>query len=202
MKIWISIIIVFIIGFFIFNQKDENTKLPENTKILAFGDSITYGIGAKKGFSYPEQLAKLLNVEVVSSGIPGEVSKDGLKRLEKTLHVVKPDILILCHGGNDILRKYDLQITKKNLKSMIQMAKDKNIRVILIGVPKWNGFLGIETASIYDELASEMDIEYDGEILEDIENDVSLKSDRVHPNEKGYKKMAEVIKDIILEFAI
>lgn len=199
MKVWFLIIVTSILLFFIISTDKKTNQLPQNTKILAFGDSLTYGIGAKKGFGYPEQLSRLLHVEVLNSGIAGEVSIDGLKRLKRLLTTANPDILILCHGGNDILRKHDLKITKNNIKSMINIARDKGIRVVLIGVPKWNGFLGIGTAKIYDELADEMDVDYEGEILEEIENDVSLKSDRVHPNQKGYKKMAEAIKKVILE---
>lgn len=187
-----------LIYFFIPSSSSSNASLLKDTKILAFGDSLTYGVGAKSGYSYPKQLSKLLHVEVINSAIPGEVSADGLKRLKGVLDKTNPDILLLCHGGNDILRKYNLKITKNNIKNMIKLAQNRNIRVILIGVPKWNGFLGIGTAEIYDELASEMDIDYEGEVLEKIENDASLKSDRVHPNTKGYKIMAKAIKEVVL----
>lgn len=192
-------LLILAVSIYIFSHKKDPINLPNNTKILAFGDSLTYGIGADKGMSYPAQLSKLLNLDIVSSGVPGEVSEDGLKRLEKIIDDINPDILILCHGGNDILRRYDLKITKQNLKAMIQMAKDRYIRVILIGVPRWNGFLGVKTAKFYDKLAKELSVEYEGEILETIENDRSLKSDQVHPNTKGYTKLAKAIKKVILK---
>lgn len=180
-----------------------NTKTPiileQNTTILAFGDSLTYGIGADKNESYPEVLSTLLGVTVISSGVPGEVSQDGLARLPSVLEKTNPNILILCHGGNDILKKYSLSLTKQNLKTMIEMAQMKNIRVVLVGVPVWSGFLGIKTAKIYDELVDELDIDYEGDVLEDIISDIDLKADRVHPNNKGYQKIAQALAKVILQ---
>lgn len=202
MKKILFLLLVFCIGFYFFtNTKTTKTPiiLEKNTKILAFGDSLTYGVGADKGESYPEVLSKLLNISVISSGVPGEVSQDGLARLPKVLEKIEPNILILCHGGNDILRKYNLIQTKENLKQMITQAQEKNIKVILVGVPNWSGILGIKTAKIYDELASELDIDFEGDVLEDIINDINLKADRVHPNKQGYEKMAQAIKKVILQ---
>lgn len=196
---WILFFLIFVLGFYIFTQKKEtHVQLEKDTTILAFGDSLTYGYGASEGMSYPSQLSKLLNLKVINRGISGEVSKDGLRRFEKTLRETKPNILILCHGGNDILRKYDLKQTKQNIKTMIELAKEDSVRVILVGVPKWNGLLGVDTADIYYELADETNVEFEDEILEDIMLDNSLKSDQIHPNDKGYQKMAEAFRDLIL----
>lgn len=197
---WIIFIIIFFLGFYIFNSKqNDKIMLQSSTKILAFGDSLTYGYGASKDHSYPSQLAKLLNVEVINEGVSGEVSEEGLKRFIKTFNKVNPNILILCHGGNDILRKYDLKKTKENIKHMINFAKDKHSRVILIGVPNWNNFFGISTEKIYYELAEELDIELEDKILKKIMYDNTLKSDQIHPNDKGYEIMAIALKKIILK---
>ena len=78
--------------------------LSDNARILAFGDSLTYGTGAQKGEDYPSVLASLTGLEIINAGIPGEVSSDGLKRLPNLLDEHQPDLLILVHGGNDILK--------------------------------------------------------------------------------------------------
>ena len=97
--------------------------LRDDAIILAFGNSLTYGTGAKPNFSYPAQLEKLINRKVINAGIPGEISSKGLRRLPALLSTHKPDLVILCHGANDILRKLDLNNTKSNLQNMISLIK-------------------------------------------------------------------------------
>ena len=81
------------------------TPLAKDAVILAFGDSLTYGTGTNKNFSYPALLEKLTQHKVINKGVPGEISSAGLKRLPKLLDQYKPRLLILIHGGNDILKK-------------------------------------------------------------------------------------------------
>lgn len=103
------LLIAIIIAFIEYNKTDDemllDVMLPPGTKVLAFGDSITHGYGVGKNDNYPSQLSKLLNASVINSGVSGEISKEGLRRLPGVLEKYKPNILILCHGGNDILRK-------------------------------------------------------------------------------------------------
>ena len=79
-------------------------KLKDNAVILSFGDSLTYGFGAEYGFSYPDYLEKKIGLRVINEGINGELSSEGLLRLPLLLEQ-KPDLVILCHVGNDILNK-------------------------------------------------------------------------------------------------
>lgn len=164
-------------------------KLPESAVVLAFGDSLTYGYGAVHA-AYPLQLQKKIGREVINAGISGEVSSMGLKRLPKLLQQYHPALVILCHGGNDILRKQSKTRLKNNLKKMIALSRQSGAQVLLVGVPGF-GLLGLSTLPLYGEVAEEENVLYEGEILEQIENDPELKSDRIHPNARGYALMAE-----------
>lgn len=173
-------------------------KLPSGAVILAFGDSLTYGTGVANNNDYPSILAKLSHLEVVNEGVPGEISADGLKRLPVLLDEIKPQLLILIHGGNDILKKIPEQETEANLNSMIAEAKNRHIPVVMMGVPKPGLFL-MESAPIYQTLAKREDIVIDLDTLPSILGDNKLKSDMVHPNNEGYKQMATNLFNLLKE---
>ncbi|MDR0408372.1 MAG: arylesterase [Campylobacteraceae bacterium] len=196
-KLLIILGVVILLIFFI-TRNGNKQDIDSDALILAFGDSITQGYGAKDDESYPSQLSKMLNMKVINSGISGEVSSLALARLPSVLAQYKPKIVILCHGGNDILRKQDLKLTKQNLSKMIELIDESNAQIILFGVPTLKGF-GIDTASFYDELANEYNLIYDDETLEKIIKTPSLKSDQIHPNKDGYLLLAQSAEKLLRE---
>ncbi|MDB2562723.1 GDSL-type esterase/lipase family protein [Sulfurimonas sp.] len=164
--------------------------------ILAFGDSLTYGFGAGSDFSYPKQMQNKTGLKIINAGINGEFSAEGLERLPMFLEH-KPELVILCHGGNDIINKLSTVELKENLLDMIQLIQDSGAKVLLIGVPNF-GLFGFDTHEVYEEVADETNVLYEDEVLTSIQKDNSLKSDYVHPNKDGYEMMAtrfiEVLK--------
>jgi len=170
-------------------------RLPPDAVILAFGDSLTFGTGAQAHESYPATLEKLIGRKVENRGIPGEVTASGLARLPGVLDEVQPKLLILCHGGNDLLRKLDEAQAEKNLRAMIKVAKARGIAVTLVGVPK-PGFFPAPPG-FYEALAGEFKVPYEGDSLMDILSDNELKSDLVHPNAKGYRRFASSLAELL-----
>jgi acyl-CoA thioesterase-1 len=127
--------------------------LTADATILAFGDSLTYGTGAKRTESYPAILAELTGHRVINAGIPGEVSSNGLTRLPGALAEHQPQILILCHAGNDFLRRKNIQEAESNVRAMIALAREQGVEVVLIGVPQLGLFL--DTAPFYEQIAKD-----------------------------------------------
>jgi len=173
-------------------------KLSQEAIILAFGDSLTYGAGASKGANYPSVLSVLSAHTVINAGISGEISSNGLSRLPALLDKHQPELLVLIHGGNDMLRKIPQQQTSDNLKQMINEAQQRNIKVVMLGVPKFNLFL-LSSSEIYQQVAEEYKVPVDLESLSHILSDNALKSDTIHPNDQGYRLMAENIYELLVE---
>ena len=196
--LFLAIITIAVLNFFDNSNKkfDGSIMLPIDTKVLAFGDSITYGYNVEKEDNYPSLLSKLLLTNVINAGANGEMTKEGLKRLPELLEKYKPQILIICHGGNDIIKHQNLIKTKINIKKMIKLARKKNIHVVLVGVPKIE-ILSLSTAKIYYEIAKELNVPLEDSALETILNDTYLKIDRIHPNAKGYKILANSLANLI-----
>lgn len=171
------------------------SRLPADATILAFGDSLTFGTGARPEASYPAVLEKLIARKVWSAGVPGELSAAGLKRLPSALDYYRPRLLILCHGGNDMLRRRDDAQTAENLRAMIRIAKQRGVDVVLIGVPK-PGLLP-SPPHFYAEIAKEFDLPYEDAALKTILRDNNLKSDIAHPNAKGYAMLAKAVAALL-----
>jgi lysophospholipase L1-like esterase len=196
--VFLAIITIVVLQFFD-NSNDEfdgAVMLPLDTKVLAFGDSITYGYGVDKEKNYPSQLSSLLQTEVINAGLNGEVTSAGLKRLPYLLEKHKPQILIICHGGNDIIRRKSLIKAKKNIAAMVKLAREKNIHVVLVGVPMLE-ILTLSTAQIYYELADELSVPLEDSALEEILSDNSLKIDQIHPNAEGYKILSNRLANLV-----
>lgn len=189
---FISFIVIFI------NACSEEAKLQTldaNVDILAFGDSLTYGTGTSRDKAYPAVLAKMINRNVINAGVPGEISEKGLSRLASLIRQHQPDLIIICHGANDILRKLNIDQTKSNLQKMIDLAKQNNSQVVLIAVPEFSLFLN--TSPIYLELAEENQLPVTNDILAEILANNAYKSDHIHPNAMGYQLLAAEIASLL-----
>ena len=178
------------------DNKPRLPLLPADAVILAFGDSLTFGTGADREHSYPAVLARLTGLTVINAGIPGEVTAQGVRRLPALLDRYKPQLLLLCHGGNDLLRKTGTAMTRDNIEKMISEADQRDIPTLLIGVPQ-PALMFLEAAPIYNEIAEQHGLVYEGEILPEVEADNKLKSDRIHPNAEGYRRMANAISQLL-----
>jgi len=173
-------------------------KLSRNAVILAFGDSLTFGTGASPAHDYPSVLSKLTGLKVINKGKPGEISSDGLRRLPNILEEYDPKLLILIHGGNDIIRKIPSEQIVSNLKQMIALANDRQITVVMLGVPNPALFM-LDSAQFYRTIADEENVLADLDTLPEILGNNQFKSDLIHPNDAGYERMATNIHALLRE---
>jgi acyl-CoA thioesterase I len=170
-------------------------KLDPNDVILAFGDSLTYGTGASPEQSYPAVLETLVRRRVVREGYPGETTAQGLERLAALLDQHHPKLVLLCMGGNDMLQQVDTQVTERNLRSMIGMARERGVAVVLIGVPAPRLLGG--AAPFYRALADAQQIPLEEEALPSVLRRSAYKSDPIHPNADGYRLVAQALAELL-----
>src|SRR5258706_15783470 len=171
-------------------------KLEPGTVVLAFGDSLTHGAGAAPAEAYPAVLERSVGtIKVVNAGVPGETSTEGLARLPGVLDEVRPKLLLLCHGGNDFLRRMDESLARANIRSMIALARDRGIAVVLVATPKPS--LPPSVPTFYSELASELRVPFEEDAIRTVVVDNRLKSDMVHPNAQGYARIAEAVRKVL-----
>jgi acyl-CoA thioesterase I len=196
-KSWESILLLLIISLTVTScgSSGELPRLSTDAVILSFGDSLTRGKGAEDHQSYPALLQSLTNRKVINAGRSGEVSEDGLNRLPSLLDQHTPDLLILCHGGNDILQKKDLIKMGENIRKMISIAEERNIPVVLLGVPRPGLFLS--SAEIYSEIAESTGVIFIEDLIANVLSDNALKYDIAHPNDAGYQVIAEEVYSIL-----
>jgi acyl-CoA thioesterase-1 len=173
------------------------SPVPIDGTVLAFGDSLTLGVGADQHDSYPNVLSELGGRRVINAGVSGETTDRGLARLRVTLPQVKPDLLLLLEGGNDILRSRDPGDTKHNLSAMVEFARAQGVEVVLVGVP--DKLLFSDSASFYGEIAQQYDLVFDDETLAGLLRRSDYKSDAVHLNSQGYRVLAEAIHELLAE---
>lgn len=175
--------------------KSKLDKLDAGAVVLAFGDSLTFGTGANPEESYPAVLGRSIGRKVVNAGVPGETSAQGRERLPDLLEEHKPRLLILCHGGNDFLRKLDDGAAAANVRAMIRLARDKGIGVVLLATPKPG--LPPSVPAFYGEIAAEQGIPFEEGVIRTVLFDNRLKSDMVHPNGEGYARIAAAVEKVL-----
>ena len=170
-------------------------RLEPGAVVLAFGDSLTHGTGAGPVESYPAVLERSIGRKVVNAGVPGETSAQGLARLPNVLDEVKPKLLILCHGGNDFLRRLDENAARDNIRAMIRLARDRGIPVVLLATPK----PGVPPSipAFYGEMAADLRVPFEEAVMRAVLVDNRLKSDLVHPNARGYAQIADAVKKLL-----
>lgn len=163
-------------------------------RILAFGDSLTAGLGVQENEAFPARLQTALNADgreiiVENAGVSGDTSAGGLARLDWTLAGGVPDLVILELGANDGLRGLPPDKTEANLDAIMGHLHKRNIPMLLVGMlapPNMGREYGAEFRSIYPRLAEKYDVTLYPFFLEGVfGNPEFMQKDNLHPNPQG-----------------
>jgi len=172
-------------------------KLSDDDLILAIGDSLTFGTGTSPNTNSPSILQSLSKRTVINAGIPGETSDKTLLRINQLLRQHQPALVILCIGGNDILRWKDLAQTQNNIQQMIDIVQQQGSELVLIAVAEFG--LYPSAPDFYQTLADKNKLPLDNETIPALLRDSQYKSDTIHPNQAGYQLLAEEIFTLLQE---
>jgi len=179
---------------------DLPSTLPEALpQIVAFGDSLTAGLGVSANDAYPAQLQRRLDglgfrYRVINAGVSGETTAGGLRRVPWVLKN-KPEIVILELGANDGLRGLRLEETRANLEAIIQQVQRSGARIILAGMklpPNYGKDYIAGFERMFPELAERHHLLLIPFFLEGVAASGALnQADGIHPTAEGYERVVE-----------
>ena len=120
---------------------DEAAVSGPERHIVALGDSLFAGYGLRPAEAYPQRLEAALrdrgiNASITNAGVSGDTTADGAGRLDFTLKSQKqpPDLVLICLGGNDMLRGLPPTATRANLAEILAKLKARKIKVLVMGM--------------------------------------------------------------------
>ncbi len=172
---------------------------PRGATVVAFGDSLTAGLGLPQNEAFPAQLEAALKargseVTVVNAGVSGDTAAAGLARLDWAL----PDdasAVIIELGGNDALQGIPPEGTKAALEKIIERVQARGLPILLAGqeAPRNMGKDYVDAfRAIYPDLAERYGLIFYPFFLDGVAlNDGLLQEDGIHPNAKGVAVIVE-----------
>ena len=175
------------------------------TQILFLGDSLSEGQGLDEELSFPRLVernlkSKKFNVAVINGGVSGSTSASGVTRLKWHLKK-KIDVLVLELGANDGLRGLKLEETQKNLIEIIKHAKEKKVKVLLLGLlmpPNYGKKYVDDFEKMYSTIAKSEKVPFLPFVLNDVAGKSELNlPDGIHPNAKGHEIVAKSVTDFV-----
>jgi len=174
----------------------------EAPRILVVGDSLSAEYGLPRGTGWVHYVERRLQergqaYQIRNASISGDTTQNGLQRLPALLQSFNPNIVVLQLGANDGLRGLPIPDMEANLRKMIELCKNAQARVLLVGQhvpPNYGRRYADQFHAVYAKLASTHRIGLVPFMLEEIALDQSMfQSDGLHPTEAAQPKIAETI---------
>src|SRR3989344_718364 len=191
--ITIGIVVILIFGgvwWFLARNGYEIKNYPSGgTNIIGFGDSLVQGVGATDGNDFVSLLSKELGITIINKGRAGDTTETALARIEQDVLLYDPKAVLVLLGGNDFFKRIPKGEMLANLREIITRIQARGAVVVLLGV---RGGLITDT---YEEelknLAKETGSAYVPNVLSGLLGNAKYMSDAIHPNDVGYKIIAE-----------
>lgn len=164
-----------------------------NPVLVCFGDSITAGYGLQPDQAYPAALQRKLDrsgyrYEVNNQGTSGATTKDAVANMRAVLQL-HPDVVIVEFGGNDGLRGLPLDLTRRNLDTVLTTLDNAHVKVLLAGItlpPNYGSDYIQSFEAIFRDLAQKHHIAFVPMIYKDLEHEPNtIQADGIHPTAKG-----------------
>ena len=191
------------------DSTQEAKKTPDATDsrpvIVAFGDSLSAGLGVDPPQNYPARLQAKLDAagyryRVVNAGVSGDTSAQGLNRLSAVCDL-HPKIVILELGANDGLRGLPLEETRRNLETIISRLQQDGAKVVLAGMEMPPNY-GVEYThgfhEIFPSLAGKYRVALIPFFLAGVAGKLELnQDDGIHPSARGYDIVVENVWKVL-----
>lgn len=176
-----------------------------STSILILGDSLSaaHNIPIDKGWTqlFSDNIrTSFPQTSVINASISGETTFGGLQRLPGLLQQHNPSHLIIELGGNDGLRGLNFSQSTDNLRQMVDLAKQQNVTVLIIGVrmPPNFGFAYNERfQQIFETVVEEHSIHYLPKFLDGVaaSDPALMQADGIHPTALAQPILAQKVAD-------
>lgn len=180
-------------------RKPSATALKPDARVLALGDSLTFGYGASPDAAWPVKLGELTGWQVENAGINGDTSAGALERLPALLSAGSYDAILIGIGGNDMLRGVSPAATRDNIAALVSQARAHTPHVALLATPAPDAMRAVvgslSDAPFYEEVAKSSQALLVANVYSSVLSDASLRSDRIHANARGYEKVAQLLAD-------
>ena len=167
--------------------------------IVAFGDSLTAGLGVRPEESYPSRLEARLRAagydyRVVNAGVSGDTTAGGLRRVDWALRS-KPEIVIVALGANDGLRGQELKSVRGNLEAIVARFQKAGVHVLLAGMempPNYGARYTADVRALFAEVARKRGATFMPFLLDGVAGNPALnQSDGIHPTAEGYAAVSD-----------
>ena len=136
-------------------------------------------------------------MSIVNAGRTGDTTEAGFGRLYSDVLARDPKLVIFSLGSNDVLFLRSRDEMLKNVETMVKRITDNGAYVILLGVRC--GVIDDECASAFVEIAEHPQVSLVPAVLDGIIGRPALMADPIHPNDEGYRRMADKIEPVLLE---
>ncbi len=136
-------------------------RQPRTVRLLALGDSTTFGWGVEQDETYPANLERILQekhpevvVQVLNGGVPGYTSFQGLHHFKKNAAAYEPDIVLFGYIVQDA-RKTAITDKQQRLIDLEVQRRQRNplYRLRLVRFLHWKyvKFLSWRNQQLSDE---------------------------------------------------